>query len=234
MRPGDLGHEHDERVFGLGVVEFGGGGGRNVENVARPFDHGELEAEADAQEGHFLFAGVLDGEHHAFGAAVSEATWDEDAAVEDRCQCRIFEKYQKFDSLGTDDSSPGIVIPLGVRLLRLRLQVRRFDPVDGQLPVDPERRMLKGLRNRHVRVLEVGVLANKGDGDGVEEAFLTIREKIRVSICAPSLYEKKYQPSGQFLPPFSQLCTLRLPLRPHPLDFLLHGLLALRIRLARH
>lgn len=79
VRLRDLGHEHDHGLWG-GGVELGGRRAREAAHVARPLNDGELEAEADAEEGLLLFARPLDGEHHAFGAAHTEAAGDEDTA----------------------------------------------------------------------------------------------------------------------------------------------------------
>ena len=49
--------------------------------------------------------------------------------------------------------------------------------VDGQFAVDAESGMLERLRDGHVGVLEIGVLAHERDAHGVEQALLTILEK---------------------------------------------------------
>ena len=48
-------------------------------DVARELDRRDLHAEAEAEEGHAVFAGELRGANFPFDAAVAEAAGDEDA-----------------------------------------------------------------------------------------------------------------------------------------------------------
>ncbi len=57
----------------VGLLEAGG--------VAGVFDGGALHAEADAEEGNFVFTGELDGVDHALNAALAEAARNQDAVV---------------------------------------------------------------------------------------------------------------------------------------------------------
>src|SRR4029453_3421150 len=47
--------------------------------VAGPFDAGHLHAQANAEKGHFAFAGELDAGDFALAAALTEAAGDQDA-----------------------------------------------------------------------------------------------------------------------------------------------------------
>src|SRR5690348_13270682 len=49
--------------------------------VAGVFDGGALHAEANAEEGHFVLAGVLNGVNHALNAAFAEAARNENAVI---------------------------------------------------------------------------------------------------------------------------------------------------------
>ncbi len=58
-----------------------------------------------------------------------------------------------------------------------------FTHVDSQLAVDAESGMLERLRDGHVGVLEVGVLAYERDAHGIEQALLTVLEKGGYYVC---------------------------------------------------
>ena len=62
-----------------GGIELAGVGVFEAADVAGELDAGGLHAEADAEVGDLLFAGVADGVQHAFDAALAEAAGDEDA-----------------------------------------------------------------------------------------------------------------------------------------------------------
>ena len=53
-------------------------------------DHGDLHAEADAEIGDFVRAGILCGDDHALNAAVAEAAGDEDTCAAAEDSFRIF------------------------------------------------------------------------------------------------------------------------------------------------
>ena len=61
--------------------ELGAVGIRQARHVARVFDHGQLHAQADAQEGHLVLAGELDGPDLALDAALAEAARHQDGVV---------------------------------------------------------------------------------------------------------------------------------------------------------
>ena len=71
-------HEADDGVRGA-LVKLDAGGSGQAADVAGILDDGDLHAEADAEEGDAVFAGILGGCDLALGAAVSEATGNEDA-----------------------------------------------------------------------------------------------------------------------------------------------------------
>ena len=48
-----------------------------AENITRPLDDSELEAETDAQEGDLLFSRPFDREKHPLSATFSESAGDE-------------------------------------------------------------------------------------------------------------------------------------------------------------
>jgi hypothetical protein len=62
-----------------GGVELAGVGVLQAADVARELDAGGLHAEADAEVGNLVLAGVADGVQHALDAALAEAAGDEDA-----------------------------------------------------------------------------------------------------------------------------------------------------------
>ena len=75
---GELAEFVDDAV-GRGGVELAGVGVLEAADVARVFDAGGLHAEADAEVGDVVLAGVADGVEHALDAAFAEAAGDEDA-----------------------------------------------------------------------------------------------------------------------------------------------------------
>ena len=75
---GELAEFVDDAVGG-GGVELAGVGVLEPADVAGVLDAGGLHAEADAEVGDVVLAGVADGVEHAFDAALAEAAGDEDA-----------------------------------------------------------------------------------------------------------------------------------------------------------
>jgi len=148
---GDLGHETDDRV-GSGTGELSGVGVGKTANVAGPLDNGDLETETDTEEGDLLLTGPLDSGNHTLSATDTETAGDDDA-------------------LGRADSAPSVVVANGVVGLHLGLEVTRVDPLKLELATTAHRGVLEGLDDRHVRVLEGGVLADKDNGDRVKEAL---------------------------------------------------------------
>ena len=70
-----------------GRIEFAGVGAGEAADVARVFNAGRLHAEADAEIGDLILAGVADGVEHAFDAALAEAAGNEDAV--EACELRF-------------------------------------------------------------------------------------------------------------------------------------------------
>ena len=100
----------DDAVL-AGGVELAGVGVFEAADVAGELDAGGLHAEADAEVGDLLFAGVADGVQHALDAALAEAAGDEDAV-------EAFELRLVAAVVGS-----------------LRLQAFGFDPGDLELEV---------------------------------------------------------------------------------------------------
>jgi hypothetical protein len=151
MGLGDFRHEDDDRVRRLGC-EFGGMGVVQATHVPSPFDDGDLEPEADTEEGHLFLSSPLDGGDHTLGPSMSEPTGDD-------------------DPLGATDGSPGVVVLDRVRGLCLGLEVGRVDPLEVELFAAAHRGVFERLDDGHVRVLEGDVLADEDDGDGLVAAF---------------------------------------------------------------
>ncbi len=73
--------EFVDDTVGGGGIEFGGVGTAQAADIAGVFnDHG-LHAEADAEVGSALFAGIANGLEHTFNAAGAKAAGDQDAVV---------------------------------------------------------------------------------------------------------------------------------------------------------
>ena len=104
--------------------------------VARRLDHGELHAEADAEERHVVLAGEAGGVDHALRAALAEAAGNEDA-----------------------------VDPVEARRRVAVLQRLGLDPVEVDLDRVGDAAVVERLDQRFVGVLEAGVLADDGDRD---------------------------------------------------------------------
>jgi len=83
MRLGYFRHEDNSRRRSVNV-EFRRCSGGDGEYISAKLDYGELETEADSEEGDFLVPGVFNCEKHASGAATAKAAWDEDATGRER------------------------------------------------------------------------------------------------------------------------------------------------------
>ena len=90
----------DDAVL-AGGIELAGVGVFEAADVARELDAGGLHAEADAEVGDLLFAGVADGVQHALDAALAETAGDEDAveAFELRFVAAVFGSF-RFEAFG--------------------------------------------------------------------------------------------------------------------------------------
>lgn len=151
MGLGDFGHKDDDRVRRL-RSEFGGMGVLEPTHVPSPFDDGDLEPEADTEEGHLFLSRPLDGGDHTLGPSMSEPTGDD-------------------DPLGATDGPPGVVVLDRVRGLGLGLKVGRVDPLEVELFAAAHRGVFERFDDGHVRVLEGDVFADEDDGDGLVATF---------------------------------------------------------------
>ena len=124
-----------------GLVELGGVGVAPAEHVAGVFDDRDLHAQADAQVGDLVLAGVLHGADLAFHAAQAEAARDQDGV-------------DAFQQAGA-----------------LLLDVFGVDVAQVDLGAALDAGVGHRLDQRLVRVQQFHVLADHGDGDftlGVE------------------------------------------------------------------
>ena len=106
-----------------GGVELAGVGAGEAADVARVLDAGGLHAEADAEVGDVVLAGVADGVEHALDAALAEAAGDKDAV---------------------EAAELGLVVAIGAAGciavgLVVSFQALGLDPGDAQLEVVSER-----------------------------------------------------------------------------------------------
>src|SRR5262249_48364735 len=118
------------------TLDFGRIGVLQPQDVAGELDHGALQAQADAEEGHAALAGVADRLDLAGDAAVAEAAWHQHA---------VHPRQHTVRALALD-------------VLRLNLAHQH-----ARLQRDPSvvQRLVDGL----VRVLQLHVLADDGDRD---------------------------------------------------------------------
>ncbi len=126
----DFGHEDDDGVGGA-LVEFDGGGVRDVAYVAGVFDDGELHAETDSEIGGFVLAGPVGRGDHAFGASMPETAWNE-------------------DSVGGADFVPSFVVVCGGRLQGLGLEMGRIYPDELELFRASHGGMFEGFDDREI------------------------------------------------------------------------------------
>jgi hypothetical protein len=119
-----------------GLVELRAVGVRQAADVAGEFDDGHLEAEAQAQIGNLIFAGVADALDLAFGAADAEPAGNDDAVT-----------------IGQPLGDVGRIDGGGV------------DPFEIDVDAQMHAAMLAGLDDAGVGVAEGGVFAGDGQGD---------------------------------------------------------------------
>ena len=130
-----LGQQVDHRERRL-LVELPGVGARHAADGARELDDGALHAQADAQVGHVVLATVLDGLDLALDAAHAEAAGHDHAVG----GAEAFGHGRRRELLGVD-------------------------PQDAQLAAVVDGRVLEGLPDRQVGLVELHVLADQRDGD---------------------------------------------------------------------
>ncbi len=82
-------------------IEFGAVGLFQAGHVARVFDGGALHAEANPKERNVMFAGVLNGVHHALNSALAESAGNQNAVVPAQARCGGFRgiDFLRFDPL---------------------------------------------------------------------------------------------------------------------------------------
>ncbi len=130
--------EHANNGVTAIAVELGAIGVLQADHIAGELDDGALQAQADAEEGDFAFAGMADGVDLAAGAAVIETAGNKDA---------VQPAENSFDSVALDF--------LG------------FNLANHGPAVQADAGMVEGLVNGFVSVVVLDVLANDGDGDFV-------------------------------------------------------------------
>jgi hypothetical protein len=78
--------------------------------------------------------------------------------------------------MGSVDIIPGLVVFLGVGLLPFGFKVRGINPNDVELSAGSHSRVLQGLDDGQVRVVESDILANEGNVDSFESVLLRSRK----------------------------------------------------------
>jgi len=131
--------EFIDDAVGRGSIEFSGIGAGESADVAGVLDDHGLHAEADAEVGHALFAGVADGLEHAFDAARAEAAGHKDAVV----------FGEEFLAAGPDE-------------------VLGLDPLEIDLEAMGEGAVEEGFLEALVGVFVFDVLADEGDVDLID------------------------------------------------------------------
>ena len=162
--------------------------GRTFEaaDVARPLDDGHLEAEADSKERDFLLARPLDREHHALRPAHAEPARDKDPAT------RTSASHVRVCIDSTDPAETtarhaswyfaGFVVCVsGSRseesthwrtLASVWTEILHGSYLQDEPAVTPKCGVLERFGDRHVRVVQVGVLPNEHDRHVVDDPFL--------------------------------------------------------------
>ncbi len=102
----------DDGVGRVGRV-LGGVGALEAEQVARRLDHHHVQAVADAENRHAVFAGVADGANHALGAALAEAAGNDYRVGlgEPLLDVLLFELF----GIDVVDVDPGLIADCAVR-----------------------------------------------------------------------------------------------------------------------
>src|SRR6516162_7653697 len=142
VRDGVLLVEHANNRVSAVAVELGAIGVLQADDIAREFDDGALQAQADAEEGNLALAGIADGIDLAAGAAVIETAGNEDAV------------HAAEDALDA-----------------FALDFLRFDFADHDPAVLADAGMIESLVNGFVGVVGLDVFADHGDGDFVSRVL---------------------------------------------------------------
>lgn len=168
--------------------EKGEGEGRTFKaaDVARPLDDGHLKAEADPEERDLLLAGPLDREHHALRPAHAKPARDKDPAT------RTSASHGKVCIDSTDPAETtarhaswyfaGFVVCVsGSRseesthwrtLASVWTEILHGSYLQDEPAVTPKCGVLERFGDRHVRVVQIGVLPNEHDRHVVDDPFL--------------------------------------------------------------
>lgn len=145
-------HEDNDGVGGR-IVDLNGVGVLKTKNVAGVFNNGNLHSQADTKVGGLLSTGPFGSSNHTLSSALTEATGDE-------------------NTVGSANIMPGLVELGGVSTVHRRLESLGLNPDEVELAVTVHGGMLERLDDGEVGVMKIGVLADKGNGDGLETAVL--------------------------------------------------------------
>jgi hypothetical protein len=149
---GALRHEDDDgfRSFGrdldgMGVLESA--------DVASVFDNGNLHSQANSQVRRLVLSGPFRGRNHSLCASRSESTGNQ-------------------DSVGRANVVPRLVEFRRVEAVHGWLKGFGLDPHEVQLASAAHCRVFQTLDSREIRVVKIGVLADKRNGHGFEQTIL--------------------------------------------------------------
>lgn len=98
-------------------------------DVSCELNHGDLESEADTEEGDVLLARPLDRRDHALSTAKTESSGHEDTPAKEHKPVRV--ENDGNNVLGGADGLPGSMELLWSLVLRLGLEIRRLDPLSN-------------------------------------------------------------------------------------------------------
>ena len=141
------------------IIELGGVCALKARHVPRELHGGHLHAEADAEEGDAVLPGVLDGPDHAAGPAHAEAAGHQ-------------------DPVAVLEEGGGILV----------LQVLGLDPLQVHVRLQPVARMVQGLDEALIALLELHVLAHHADAYaalGIADAVQEVLPRAEVRLLLP-------------------------------------------------
>lgn len=122
-------------------------------DVTGVLNNRNLHSQANSQVGNVVLSGPLGSRNHTLSTTSSESSRDQ-------------------NTLGGTNIVPGLVKLGGVGSVGGRLQSLGLNPDQVQLAATAHSGVLKRLDNGKVGVVQVGVLSNEGDSNGVEKAVL--------------------------------------------------------------
>ena len=147
---GTLGHEDDDAVLGVGV-ELLRGGILEVAEVTGSLDNGNLHTKADTEEGGLLLTSPLGGLDHTLSTTVTETARNK-------------------NTMSDANVVPSLVVLGGILLLGLLLEMLRINPDEVKLAAAAHGGVLESLDDGKVGIVQLNVLANQDDIDGLGEA----------------------------------------------------------------